>query len=435
MEKKNAEKYRMRRGVILLFWLCVWQLAALLVGNEILLVSPAAALSRLAELAGEREFWQTIFHSMGRIGMGFGLGTVTGLVLAALSSRSSLLEEVLSPVITLCKTVPVASFVVLLLIWWGSERLAVSICFLLVLPNIYISTLEGIRSTDSKLLELAEVFRMPMKNRFFYIYRPALKSFCHSSFKLSLGMCWKSGVAAEVIGTPELSIGERLYFSKIHLDTAGVFAWTAVIILLSIGMEKLVFWLTAKFFDWEPACRSAEAGSSGKQELQICRLSKKYGELQLFSDFTVNYQRGKTYYISSPSGSGKTTLFRILCGLEQADSGIVERGIRYSVMFQEDRLCEDYSARRNVEMILGDADKAEQALLKVLDREAICKPCRELSGGMKRRVALVRAMEAAGDCVLLDEPFTGLDACAREAAERYIIERQQGRILLIATHI
>lgn len=453
----------LREATIILFWLFVWQLLALLVGNEILLVSPWAALCRFLDLVGDLEFWQTVFSSMGRIAIGFLLGTATGLILAALSSRFSLLEEVLKPVITLCKTVPVASFVVLLLIWWGSENLAVSICFLIVLPNIYISTLEGIRSTDKKLLEMATVFQMPFKNRFFYIYRPALKPFLGSSLKLSLGMCWKSGVAAEVIGTPEFSIGERLYFSKIHLDTAGVFAWTAVIILLSICFERFVLWLVEKFFAWEPACRKAYAvkgdyekskfyekqkchkqnkcreadsrNSENSHDLQISHLYKKFDDKRLFSDFNASYKTGNTYYFNSPSGSGKTTLFRILCGLEKADSGMIKPNLTYSVMFQEDRLCEDYSALRNVEMVLGDSKKAKRALLAVLEEDAIYKPCRQLSGGMKRRVALVRAMEAWSDCVLLDEPFTGLDAETRAVAEDYIVRKQQGRILLIATHI
>ncbi len=461
-ENKKGNRI-LRKAIIILFWLLVWQLLALFVGNEILLVTPWRVVGRFVELLADFAFWQTVLYSLCRIGLGFLLGTGMGLLLAALGSRFPLLEEVLNPLMTLCKTVPVASFVVLLLIWWGSEYLAVSICFLIVLPNIYINTLEGIRSTDKRLLEMAEVFHMPLKNRFFYIYRPALKPFLDSSLKLSLGMCWKSGVAAEVIGTPKFSIGERLYLSKIHLDTAGVFAWTAVIILLSVCFEKLILWLVEKFFEWEPACRKASAvegdykkgeyhekqeyhkqnecreadGRNGGNchDLQISHLNKKFDDKRLFSDFSETYKMGKAYYINSPSGSGKTTFFRMLCGLEKADGGSIEPDFRYSVMFQEDRLCEEYSALRNVEMILGDREKARKALLAVLEEEAIHKPCRQLSGGMKRRVALVRAMEAESDCILLDEPFTGLDWENRAIAEKYIIKKQQGRILLIATHI
>ena len=112
---------------------------------------------------------------------------------------------------------------------------------------------------------MATVFRLPMATRFFYIYRPQLKPFVNSSLKLTLGMCWKSGVAAEVIGTPDYSIGERLYLSKVYLDTAELFGWTAVIIVLCALFEKLVLWLIGKFFAWEPVCKAQACGGTKKK--------------------------------------------------------------------------------------------------------------------------------------------------------------------------
>jgi len=457
-QKIRTTKWKrlLRKTGIILFWILVWHLLAVWVDNEILLVTPLQAAKALWELAGQTKFWQTLGMSLLRIGAGFALGALIALLLAATSSRFQLVEEVLSPVMTLCKAVPVASFVVLLLIWWGSAFLAVAICFLIVLPNLYISTLEGLKNTDKKLLEMATVFRMPISTRFFYIYRPALKPFWDSSLKLSLGMCWKSGVAAEVIGTPDFSIGERLYMSKIYLDTAGVFAWTTVIILLSIGFEKLILWVVGRFFTWEPICRKG-IGSNNKfginnncermadlqekeqpLQLQIKNMYKSYGEQPVITDFSAVYEGNGSYYLTSPSGSGKTTLLRLLCGLERPDSGTVQEGqhkLLYSMVFQEDRLCEEYSALRNVEMAIGSRERACRALKLLLEEEALHKPCSQLSGGMKRRVALVRAMESSSDVVLLDEPFTGMDAETKRRAEQYIREKQQGRVLIIATHI
>lgn len=107
----------------------------------------------------------------------------------------------------------------------------------------------------------------------------------------------------------------------------------------------------------------------------------------------------------------------------------------FSVQFQEDRLCEEYSAVKNLEMVMGDAKEARKALTWLLPEEALGQPCHELSGGMKRRVSLVRAMEAGAQCVLLDEPFTGLDEENREKAYEYIRTHANGRIIMIATHI
>ena len=390
---QNKGKIYVKKFIILLFWLGVWQILAMCVDNFLLVVTPLQALRALLTLAGQVEFWRSAFDSLWRIAFGFLLGAVLALLLAAISYRYPLAEEVLRPFMIFCKAVPVAVFAVLLLIWWGSSMLAVAICFLVVFPNIYLNTLEGLKSADRGLLEMAEVFRLPLGTQFFYIYRPALKPFLLSAFQLSLGMCWKSGVAAEVIGTPSHSIGGALYLAKIYLDTADLFAWTAVIVVLSVFFEKIIFYGIEVFFRWEPACKD-------------------------------------------PSMPQKiATFFRCLCGLERPEEGEVSEMDAFAMQFQEDRLCEDCSAVKNLEMILGDASQARTALTQLLPEEALDQPCHELSGGMKRRVSLVRAMEAGAQCVLLDEPFTGLDEENRKKAEDYIRRKTRGRIVMIATHI
>ena len=160
----------LRKAGIWLFWLIVWQVAAMLADNEILLVTPFQTMSAFVSLFGSAVFWKTVGMSSCRIVLGFVLGVTLALLLAWASSRHPAVEELVSPIMTLCKAVPVAVFVVLLLIWWGSSYLAVAVCFLIVLPQIYISTLEGLKSTDKKLLEMAKVFEIPGGTSFFYIY-------------------------------------------------------------------------------------------------------------------------------------------------------------------------------------------------------------------------------------------------------------------------
>lgn len=436
---QNKTKKYIRKIFIVLFWLAVWQLLAMAVDNFLLVVTPLQTLRALLTLAGQGEFWQSAFGSLWRIALGFLLGAVLALLLAAVSYRYRIAEEVLQPFMVFCKAVPVAVFAVLLLIWWGSSMLAVAICFLVVFPNIYLNTLEGLKSADRELLEMAEVFRLPFHTRFFYIYRPALKPFLLSAFQLSLGMCWKSGVAAEVIGTPTHSIGGALYLAKIYLDTADLFAWTAVIIVLSVVFEKIIFYGIEAFFRWEPACKRPtmpqKTATRERRALCVRDLGKNYHDHWIFRHVDHEFHGGELYVLDTPSGSGKTTFFRCLCGLEWSEEGEVSGIDTFSMQFQEDRLCEDYSAVKNLEMILGDATQAREALMQLLPEEALNKPCQELSGGMKRRVSLVRAMEAGAQCVLLDEPFTGLDEENRNKAEDYIRRKSRGRVVMLATHI
>ena len=427
---------RMTKCARVLFWLTVWAAAALAADNEILLAGPGATFRELWEMLGGGSFYRAVGGSLLRIGTGFLAGSLWGVALAAGSFRFPLLEEMLAPVIRFLKAVPVASFVVLLLIWWGSSFLALAVCFLVVLPQLYISVLEGLKSVDQKMLEMAKIFRIPFGTRFFYIYRPAMKPFLYAGLKISLGLCWKSGVAAEVMGISAASLGEGLYLSRIYLNTAGVFAWTVVILLLSMIFERAVLRLAGKFFAWEPECRKRKGFGEEKTvcSLKLVRVTKGYGGRKVLDQVSVCFEPGQSYFLTSPSGSGKTTLLRILAGLEEPDGGAVQVLGFCSMMFQEDRLCEEYSALKNVEMVTGDRNQAREALLKVLEEEDLEKPCGQLSGGMKRRAALVRAMEAESCFVLLDEPFTGMDARTKEMARDYIRQRQGERPLIIAEH-
>ncbi len=440
--KKKYGKYG-KKILIVVCWIFMWQLAAALVGNRILLVGPLQTLQALGERALRGDFWLSVGHSLLRIGAGFASGLAIGLLLAAGSSRYKLLEEVLAPVMALLKAIPVASFVVLFLIWWRSAVLATAVSFCIVLPNIYVNTLEGIRHVDPRLLEMAQVLEIPAWNRFFYIYRPALKPYLDSAIHISAGMSWKSGVAAEVIGIPALSVGDQLYLSKIYLDTAGVLAWTAVTVLASVACEQAVLALWRMFQRLEPGCRAAGplSGTSPKTEprtvLELAHVSKCYQGRTVLEDVSGCFERGQTYFFRTPSGSGKTTLFRLIAGLEEPEEPACVRrlGSKITMVFQEDRLCEEYNALVNVDMVTGNREKSREHLRLLLEEEDLGRPCRELSGGMKRRVAIARAVAAGGDVILLDEPYGGLDGESRRRVERYLHAFGACSAVLLATHV
>lgn len=443
----------MRRSIrkisIVLGWLLLWQLAAVCTDNHILLVGPLQVLGALGENIRQPDFWRIVGCSFARIGSGFGCALAAGLVLGACSYRYRLVEEILAPLMETLKSIPVASFVVLLLIWFGSSKLSFFISFLIVFPNVYVNTVEGLRSTDPKLLEMAAVFQMPAWNRLWYLYRPALLPYLMRCLKISLGMSWKSGVAAEVIGLPDYSLGERLYMSKIYLDTAGLFAWTLTVILLSFLFEKAVLRILKFCGEWMPG-----RGVSGKRrqswvpkenccgEIRIRQLSKSYGEQSVLENKNFTLSAEGRYVLMAPSGAGKTTLLRILAGLEQADGGTVEGTISNAVgmVFQEDRLCEDFDTITNVMLIMRKRCRqemqqyVEEQAQRILPEECLHKPVRELSGGMRRRVCLLRAVLGDAQLLLLDEPFNGLDEDTRERVASFLLEQQRGRTILVTSH-
>lgn len=219
--------------------LCLWQLAAVLVDNRLLLVGPLQVAGRLWQLLGEKTTWQALGYSFGRISLGFFLAFALALVLAAVSARFSLAEILLRPYVLAIQTVPVASFIVIALLWLSGRRLSIFISFLMVLPVLYANALQGFRAADRQLLEMAQVFRMPRFRRVRCIFLPALAPYLKSACHVALGLCWKAGVAAEVIAVSEKSVGGMLYDAKVYLEIPDLFSWTVLIVAVSLGFEKL----------------------------------------------------------------------------------------------------------------------------------------------------------------------------------------------------
>ena len=225
------------------FWLLVWQgasmaLAALYPHGALLLASPLSALARLGELAVTAVFWRTALTSAAHILGGFLLACALAVVLAALAARYRRAEELLAPLVSAVKAVPVASFIILALVWLESRRLPLFIAALMAFPVVYRNVLEGIRSTSRELLEMARVFHVPFSRRR-GVDLPQVLPYFRAAADTALGLSWKAGTAAEVIGLCSGTIGERLYTAKVYFQTADLFAWTAVIVLLSVLFEGL----------------------------------------------------------------------------------------------------------------------------------------------------------------------------------------------------
>jgi len=251
--KNDSKKARLPIWAVI-FWLLVWQIAAWWVDAPILLVSPLKAIVRLLELIWQAAFWESVLFSVGHIVLGFLISALLGVALAALSYRFRMVRQLLAPLTAAVKAVPVASFVILVLLWVPSRQLSIIISVLIGFPVIYANALTGLDSTDPKLIAMARVFRVPFITQLRAIYLYSVLPFLRSGLGVAIGLCWKSGVAAEVIGVPKGSIGEKLYQSKIYLETADLFCWTLVIVLLSIGCEKLLKILLKRMEKGAAAC-------------------------------------------------------------------------------------------------------------------------------------------------------------------------------------
>lgn len=226
--------------IVALFWLLVWQGLSMIVAKPLLLPAPLTVLGRLCELIVSLSFWQTVVLSLGRILLGVICAVVLGVALALMTSRSTLLKSLFTPLITVIKSTPVASFIILLLIWVGRDILPSVIVVLMALPVVWSNVSAGISSTDPLLLEMAKLFRFSRLKRLKRVYIPSVMPHFLAACRSCLGLAWKAGVAAEVLTVPAVSIGKMLYESKLYWETLDLFAWTLVVIICSLIIEKVL---------------------------------------------------------------------------------------------------------------------------------------------------------------------------------------------------
>lgn len=241
-----ALRKTLRTLAVVLFWLLIWQLAAALVGQELLLPSPLRVARELLRLAGGAEFWLTVAQSIRRVLTGIASAVLLGILLALLTHKSALLRALLSPVMTLVKSTPVASFIILALVWLGRDVVPPVIAALMVLPVVWANVSQGLDGIDPQLLELAQVFRLPRGRVFRRIMLPSVLPHLRAALCSALGLGWKAGVAAEILTVPARSIGKRIYEAKIYLETTELFAWTAAVVLLSLVIERLLLRLVGR---------------------------------------------------------------------------------------------------------------------------------------------------------------------------------------------
>lgn len=223
----------------MLFWFLVWHIISVFVDQEILLVSPVEVIERIGEMAVTAEFWKITSMSLLRIFMGLFLGIIAGVVFAAATHHSNFLYNLLYPLLSAVKATPVTSFILLAFVWIQSPYIPVFISFLMVLPVVWGNVLEGIRNTDTGLLEMAKVMGLGKKKTLFKIYVPSVKPYFVAACATVTGLAWKAGIAAEVITHPVFAIGTKMYYSKIYLETRDLLAWTLLVIVISVLFEKV----------------------------------------------------------------------------------------------------------------------------------------------------------------------------------------------------
>ena len=465
-----------------LLWIGLWTYLAYRLNKPVLLPYPKAVGQAILKMIRDREFLRIVWGSFTHVTAGFLLALLLGIVFGALAGLFEIVEILLVPGVKLVKTVPVVSFIILLLFFVKPAGIGFVISLLMVFPVVYENMRKGIAGADGKLLEAAKVFRIPFLNRLSYLIIPAAVPYTLAASSAGLSLCWKAGIAAELIAQSPNSIGHELYYAKLYVDAESVFAWTAIIILVSVLFEKaflILFRLLTVPFTAptvlrkrggllryllgiaQPKNAGADADSeedspeespaeaemltgdavSDKNAEPVAVLSgigKCYDGRKVLSGINLSLLPGTVTVISGPSGCGKTTLLRILLGLTEPDEGSREVGkdVRFAAVFQENRLAEQLSALKNMRLLPNPIGKkeAEALLTEAGIGGTAAKPVSEYSGGMKRRAAWCRMLPAESQITVLDEPFTGLDDEKKDRMIRLLHRYKKDNAIVIVTH-
>ena len=251
----NKEKTRtIWKLLAALFWLAIWQIASMLVGKELILPGPFSVLKALGQLIVQGNFWLSILLTMLRIMLGYCLGVISGCLLALACCSSRTLNTLLSPIVRMVRATPVASFIILAMLWMSKGGVPVLMSALMVTPVVWGNLVEGYDSRDMKLSEMADAYHLGGWKTLRFVHIPSLMPALKAACLTALGLAWKSGIAAEVLSQPRKAIGSNIYYSKVYLETPELFAWTASVIALSFLLETAVKRLLAKQ-------RNAEGGA------------------------------------------------------------------------------------------------------------------------------------------------------------------------------
>ncbi len=425
-------------GAVAAFWLAVWVFAAALVAQPLILPGPGAVVVALLRLVCDATTWAILVGSGARILGGLALAAICGGVLAGVSVRSRTFARLVAPALSFVKATPVACVVVLLLIWLGSARVSIAAVFLMALPGVYFSLVEGLAQVDKPLEQMFRLHGVRGWRLFFaHTWREVLP-FVLSCARAVIGMSWKAGVAAELIGMAAGTVGERIYQAKLLIETADLLAWTVLVVAASWACERVLVWLlrASGSVAWRVAVRAhgrsgrgREGGSAGggAAAVLVLAVGDRAPWAPALDGLALRVPAGGRTCVMGASGVGKSTLLALAAG----------ECVPCSVVFQDVRLAEDASALDNVLVCADarvDASSAAALLRLLVPGVDVHARVAELSGGQRRRVEIARALLCPGDAVILDEPFTGLDTAARDACAEVVLDLLDGRMLLLATH-
>lgn len=246
MENKNIYISVIYKAAGFLLLIALWQIVAGIYKNDIIFPTFSDTIKRILEIMVKTDLSKEILITLNRGVQGLIIGSLAGIVSGIISGLNKYGRQIIMPLMMFCQATPVISFLLLFLIWFDNKNIPFIVVVISVMPSFAISVVEGIKNTDKKLIEMAKFYKIKTMKIIKDIYMPAVSGYILSAFKTALGITFRVAVMAEVLAHPGNGIGERMNSARINVETVDIFAWTIIIIVITIGFEKIVSFIFEK---------------------------------------------------------------------------------------------------------------------------------------------------------------------------------------------
>lgn len=440
----------MRKGLISLLSIAIlligWQIVATMLNQPELIPSLSRLIQALLELLTSIGFYKSVIATIGRGLLGILLSLTAAFSLAWLFARYEMIYELFQPLLTIMRSIPVISFILLALIFLSPEKIPLIIAFLTMFPLLTENLTKGIRNLRPGLSVMAGQFKLGRYNNVMQIIYPQLKPFLYSGLASAMGFGWRAIIMGEVLAQCELGIGSEMKKAQNYIAVPELMAWTFVAIVISFVFDKGIGWLSLRNASLRYTVSKTNSlknfpTNADTDLIQLTNTGYSYG----VPSFTYTFSKGIIYGITAPSGIGKTTLLNMINGTLLPIQGEVKvsRSLGIASVFQKPELLPHITAIENIALPLARILCKEEALLQAdtFLREVEMDPFAhrypdELSYGQQQRIGLARALAYPSPILLMDEPFKGLDEelCGRIIERIRQRQAENHQTILFTTH-
>lgn len=434
----------------ILLVLLLWEVSARLVDKSALFPPLTGLLEGLIDLLQNSDFYLALLHTLLRGIIGFIFAFSIALGLSAIALHHPFWKSFFHPLVVIIRSVPVISIVLIALLWLSPPNLPAFIALFTMFPVLYQSMLSGLEHTDSRLVEMARVYRKSGLRRFNLIYLPSARKLILSGMATAMGFGWRAVIIGEVLSGPLHGIGTGMKRAQSFIDMTELLSWTVLAVLISFAFESLLK-QAAKRTN-HPRLRvvhkstTSTKHSTELKSIKAINLNKSFNDVPVIVQLNENFNNESIHILGSASGTGKTTLLKLIGRLRRIDSGelLMPSDARIGWAFQDLRLIPWLTVEENVcfafpsypHISHQERERCRKLLSELELQLQMDKLPEELSGGQQQRVALIRAMAVANDVLLLDEPLNGLDAALKDKTIAIISDyiSEYHPIVLWATH-